>query len=94
MICVICYSLFLPALAKQKKKQTICNLYLNLVRLNIDLVVLYCFFFFVVLDVVADAIITLILLLLFLAFFMNLDEKRKKALRPISSLLDLTLAQL
>ena len=51
-------------------------------------------FFFVVLDVVADAIINLILLLLFLAFFMNLDEKRKKALRPISSLLDLTLAQL
>ena len=50
--------------------------------------------FFVVLDVVADAIITLILLLLFLAFFMNLDEKRKKALRPISSVLDLTLAQL
>ena len=93
MICVICYSLFLPALAKQQQKKTICNLYLNLVRLNIGLVVLYCFFF-VVLDVVADAIITLILLLLFLAFFMNLDEKRKKALRPISSLLDLTLAQL
>ena len=93
MICVICYSLFLPALAKQKKIN-------NLQSLSESCSVEYwpccslLFFFFVVLDVVADAIITLILLLLFLAFFMNLDEKRKKALRPISSLLDLTLAQL